>query len=142
MRRWSTGRLHHKSCPEQHLFEIVVVPTGCEPFSLHSHLLALLILQQAQSHPANDGEVGVGMPLPDATPVLAERHIESPMAAILDPPMPSDRSPEAAGAELLAQDGVTPVIARLAATHRVADRHPDPLQAPPAGSIGQVFGHI
>src|SRR3954464_4982044 len=112
MRRWSTGRLHHKSCPEQHLFEIVVIPTGCESFGLHPHLLALLILQQAQSHPANDGEVGVGMPFPDATPVLAERHVELPMAAILDPPMSSDRSPEAAGAQLLAQDVVADIVAR------------------------------
>src|SRR4051812_15885822 len=66
------GRLHHKSCPEQHLFEIVVVPAGGESFRLHPDLLTLLVLQQAQGHPANDGEVGVGMPLPDSASILPE----------------------------------------------------------------------
>ena len=83
----TSGRLHHKSCSEQHLFEIVVIPAGGEPFRLHSDLLALLVLQQAQGHPADDGEVGVGMPLPDPAPVLAERHVELPMQRVLDGPV-------------------------------------------------------
>ena len=131
------GRLHHKLCSEQHLFQIAVIPAGGEAFRLHPHPLALLVLQQAQGHAANHGEVGVGVPLPDATPVLAERHVELPMAAILDPPMPSDRRTEAPGGQLLAQDVVADLVTRLPASHRVADRHADPLQALPAGSVGQ-----
>jgi hypothetical protein len=52
--------LHHKLCSEQHLFQIAVIPASGEAFRLHPHPLALLVLQQAQGHPANDGEVGVG----------------------------------------------------------------------------------
>ena len=44
-----SGRLHHKSCSEQHFFEVAFVPAGREPFVLHPDLLGRLVLQQAQA---------------------------------------------------------------------------------------------
>src|SRR4051812_9050652 len=60
----------------------------------------------------------------------------------LDPPVPSDRSPEAPGTHPPAQDVVADVIAWLAAPHRVADRHADPLEPRPAARIRQAVGHV
>lgn len=72
-RVFRAGRLHHKSCSEQHLFQVVVVPASSESLRLHSHLPALLVLQQAQGHSPDDSEVGVGLPSSDATSVFTEK---------------------------------------------------------------------
>ena len=40
-----TGRLHHKSRPEQHFLEIAIVPGGSEPLVFHPDLRGFLVLQ-------------------------------------------------------------------------------------------------
>jgi hypothetical protein len=75
VRPGNPGRLHHKSCSKQHLFEIVVIPGGGESFRLHPQLLALLVLEQAQCHAADDGKIGVGVLFTNPTLILAERYV-------------------------------------------------------------------
>src|SRR5579871_304991 len=82
------------------------------------------------------------MTLPDPALVLPERHIERPMAAILDRPMRSHRRRECLPAQLPAQDVIAHIAHRLAVADRLADRHPDPLQSLPACPIRQALGSL
>jgi len=44
----AAGRLHHKSLPEEDLFEVGGIPTGGEAFVLHAELQRVVVLQEAQ----------------------------------------------------------------------------------------------
>ena len=56
------GRLHHKLLSEEHLWQVGVVPTCCQPFVFHTDLQGMIVSQQAQSGAAERAEVGVGVP--------------------------------------------------------------------------------
>jgi hypothetical protein len=99
--------------------------------------------EQGNSFTASQGShVGVGVVFPHPAPVLAETHVQLPVQRVLNAPVAPHRSPEAPGAHRLAHDVVADLIARLAAAHRVADRHTNPLEPRPAARIGQVIGDV
>src|SRR5215471_20387411 len=81
------GRSPRKSLPEEHLFQVGIIPGGGEPLVLDPHPQGAVVLQPAEGRAAEDAEVGVGMPLPHPAPVLLERDIELPMQPILDRPV-------------------------------------------------------
>jgi hypothetical protein len=88
------GRLHHKSYAEEHFLGIGRVPSGDETLVLHAAIRGLLILQQAQRRAPEDAEVRITVTSPEATLVLAERHVQAPMTTVLDAPLAPRRGSE------------------------------------------------
>ena len=74
-----SGRLHGKSCVEQYFCEVIVVPSGVESFVLDSDFGGGLSLEETQSCATERAEVGVSVPLAEATLVFTKRHVQLPV---------------------------------------------------------------
>src|SRR5262245_25434783 len=77
-----------------------------------------MTLQQGQSDLPQQGEVDPTVPLLDSAVVLPEAHVQRPVLAVLDLPMPPDGVAVLLRAHVTAADEVTHLFARLLARLR------------------------
>ena len=86
------------------------------------------------------GDFGAGV-FADAAGVLCKKYIQSPVQAVLDPPMTADGAGEAFDAERQAAQ-IIMGFELLAAFHdAAADDHADGLRGPPATESGRTLRH-
>ncbi len=117
---------------------VLFTPAGWQPFIFHPELRRLLVLEQCESRPPEDAEVGVGVALPDAAMVFAKRDVQLPVQFVFDGPMTLHDRCELFRRQLLAQDVVPNVDALLSVTNGVADDHADRLESRPSVTIRQI----
>src|SRR5512143_2959395 len=98
-----------------------------------------MLLQQRQRESAQPPEVLTQVLFAVPRFVLAERHVQDPVAAVLDTPMAPDRAGELLDLHLQAADVVTD-LDRLLPVPEAARRHqPDRPQPPPEHEPGQLL---
>src|SRR5512143_3610921 len=99
-----------------------------------------MLLQQRQRESAQPPEVLTQVLFAVPRFVLAERHVQDPVATVLDTPMAPDRAGELLDVHLQAADVVTG-LDRLLPVPQAARRHqPDRPQPLPEGEPGQLPG--
>lgn len=72
--------------------QVIAVAAGFEPLVLRSQLHAFLPPQQAQGNPPQHRQVLVPMILSHPALILIERHVQTPMLAVLDGPVVADQA--------------------------------------------------
>jgi hypothetical protein len=70
------------------LSQVVFVPPRAQAFVLDTEF-GVIVLQPIQGDVAQDGEVLAGAVVTHARLILAEGHIQTPIQAVLDPPVPA-----------------------------------------------------
>jgi hypothetical protein len=67
--------------------QIVLIPTGSQPFRLHAALLRLFAMQQVHCQAAQERHILWPLAHPQMTRIFAKDHIQSPVNFIFNPPM-------------------------------------------------------
>src|SRR5262245_37425658 len=116
-----------------------VAPAAAPTF--HDQALAAgMLLQQRQREPVQPGEVLAQVPLAKPGLVLAERHVETPVTAILDTPVPPNSPGESLDVRRQAADVVADLDALLPVPTAARCRHPDRLQPFPLQQPRELLG--
>src|SRR5262245_54712364 len=99
-----------------------------------------MLLQQRQREPVQPREVLAQVPLAKPGLVLAEGHIETPVTAILDTPVPPNRPGEPLDVRRQTADVVADLNALLPIPKAARRRHPDRLQPLPLPERRELLG--
>ena len=99
-----------------------------------------VLLEDREGEAVEPGDVRPQDPLPDPRVVLAERHVEGPMARVLHRPVASHRPGEQLHAHRQAAEVVADLDALLLALPPQRRHHADRFQPLPLGLAGQALG--
>ena len=81
------GRSHHKSLPDKHFEEVVVVPACGEAFVFNPDLVGCFVLEHDQSGLAEGAEIDIRMSFADSGMILSKRYVQLPVELVLDRPV-------------------------------------------------------
>src|SRR5438105_6103966 len=100
------GQLPLRDDTRKDFHQVILVPAAEAAFHGDA-VLAGMLLQERQRQAVEPGEVLADVSAADARIVLAERHVEGPIASVFDTPMSARRAGEALNAHFQAADVIT-----------------------------------
>src|SRR3954468_17974023 len=118
----------------------LVAPAAAPAFHDEAHSPVGVLLEDREGEAVQPGDVRPQHALPDSRVVLAERHVEGPMARVLHRPVASHRAGEQRHAHRQTAEVVTDLEALLTPLHAPRRHYADRLQGLPPGLARQALG--